>query len=369
MKDEELRDNLSLVRIPHIGDVQIAELIRHAGSAAAVFTMSRRQLEAIPGIGSVRAQAILQGYDPKSCEREIAFARKQDVQILIRGTAAYPGRLEHCQDAPHVLFFKGNTSLHQHRILSVVGTRSPTPYGRERTIELIASLADEQVMVVSGLAYGIDTIAHKEALQNKLLTVGVLAHGVDKIYPQANRSLANSMVMQGGLLTEFWQGSKPDKQNFPRRNRIVAGICDAVVVVESGEKGGSLITAEIANGYNRDVFAFPGKSNDLQSKGCNALIRNHQAQLISSGRELLESMNWLSTEKSRPERQTSLFPELNAEEKRIYDLVATAASVSIDQLHTQLPMRSSQLAAILLSLELKGLLHALPGKTYAAVVP
>lgn len=362
-----MRDNLTLVRIPQIGDVQIAKLLRVVGNATTLFKMNKRQLESIPGIGSIRAKAILEGNDPKSSEREILFAKRNGIEIIIRGTEQYPYRLDQCHDAPHLLFYKGNAPLHQQRILGVVGTRSPTTYGKERTMELIATLAGENIVVVSGLAYGIDTIAHTEALQMGLSTIGVLAHGLDKIYPSANRAMAMNMVVHGGLLTECWQGTKPEKQNFPKRNRIVAGLCDAVVVVESGEKGGSLITADIANSYHRDVFAFPGKSTDIQSKGCNDLIRNHQAQLISCGRDLLASMNWLTATKNSIERQPSLFPALNEEERRVYDLLAQFDTLSIDQLQGMIGMRSGFLAAILLSLELKGVLHVLPGKAYAVI--
>ena len=367
MTDDELRDNLSLVRIPHVGDVHISQLISYAGSATAVFKMSRKQLEAIPGIGAIRALSILEGHDPRRSEREILFAQKNGIEIIVRGTENYPHRLDQCHDAPHLLFYKGNVPLHQQRILGVVGTRSPTTYGKERAVELMASLAGENVLIVSGLAYGIDTIAHKEAMHMGMSTIGVLAHGLDKIYPAANRAMALAMVSNGGLLTECWQGTKPEKQNFPKRNRIVAGLCDAVVVVESGERGGSLITAGIANSYNRDVFAFPGKATDLQSKGCNHLIRNHQAQLISTGWDLLESMNWHSATKNSLPQQRSLFPELSEEEARIYNLIAAFDTLSIDQLQDSAGMRSSLLAAILLSLELKGVLHVLPGKAYAVI--
>ena len=369
MTVEELRDNLSLARIPHVGDVHIYQLIKYAGSATALFKMKRKQLEAIPGIGSIRAQAILEGHDPKSSEKEILFAQKNGIDIIIRGTEAYPHRLDQCHDAPHLFFYKGNAPLNHHRILAVVGTRSPTTYGKERTAELITSLSEENVIVVSGLAYGIDTIAHSQSMQMGLSTIGVLAHGLDKIYPSANRAMAMNMVFNGGLLTDCWQGTKPDKQNFPRRNRIVAGMCDAVVVVESRVKGGSLITADIANSYNRDVYAFPGKSTDPQSKGCNSLIRNHQAQLISSGSDLLESMNWMPVPKKNVERQRSLFPQLDEEEKRVYDLIAQFDSIPIDQLQGSIGVRYSHLAATLLSLELKGVLNVLPGKTYAVIPP
>jgi DNA processing protein len=367
MNDEELRDNLSLVRIPQIGSVHIAQLIKFAGSASEIFRMSRRRLEAIPGIGAVRAKAI-RAFDDHGCsEKEIIFSRRNGIQIIIRGEEQYPSRLEHCYDAPHVLFYKGNQSLDHARVVSIVGTRSPTTYGRDRTLDLLAALAGEDILVVSGLAYGIDTIAHKEALRLGMPTVGVLAHGLDKIYPHANRAMASEMILHGGLLTEFWQGTQPDRQNFPKRNRIVSGLADAIVVVESGEKGGSLITATIANSYNRDVFAFPGKTSDSQSRGCNELIRNHQAQLISSGTDLLNCMNWLSASTPQKIQQSQLFPNLEDDEKLVYDLLAMHESVNIDEIQASCGLRSSHLASVLLSLELKGLVEVMPGKAYALV--
>ncbi|MFN6375225.1 MAG: DNA-processing protein DprA [Chitinophagia bacterium] len=369
MTASELRDNLSLCRIPQIGDIYISQLIRYAGSASALFAMGRRRLELIPGIGSARANAILHFKDHVSSEKEIQFAQRNGIEIIVKGMKDYPSRLEHCHDAPHVLFFKGNQSLNHARIIGVVGTRSPTAYGRERTIELLSALSQENILVLSGLAYGIDTIAHQEALKAGLPTIGVLGHGLDKIYPYANRHIASEMLAHGGLLTEFWHGTKPDRQNFPKRNRIVSGLADALVVIESGEKGGSLITADIANSYNKDVFAFPGRVTDVHSKGCNELIRNHQAQLISSGRDLLEMMNWIPRSEKRGHVQPVLFPELGTEEKLIYDILHSNSPVPIDLLHGLSGLRSSELAAILLSMELKGIIHVLPGKTYALSVP
>lgn len=365
MTATELRDNLSLCRIPQIGDIYISQLIKHAGSASALFTMGRRRLELIPGIGSARANAILQFKDHVRSEKEISFAKRNGIEIIVKGMKEYPSRLEHCHDAPHVLFFKGNHSINHTRIIGVVGTRSPTAYGRERTIELLSALSKENILVLSGLAYGIDTIAHQEAMKVGLPTIGVLGHGLDKIYPFANRHIAGEMLAHGGLLTEFWHGTKPDRQNFPKRNRIVSGLVDALVVIESGEKGGSLITADIANSYNKDVFAFPGRVSDVHSKGCNELIRNHQAHLISSGRDLLEMMNWMPRTEKRGNIQPVLFPDLSPVEQSVYDILHTNSPVPIDLLHGLSGLRSSELAAVLLSMELKGIVHVLPGKTYA----
>jgi DNA processing protein len=224
-------------------------------------------------------------------------------------------------------------------------------------------------MVVSGLAYGIDTMAHKEALKNKLMTIGVLGHGLDKIYPPANRGLAAEMLQQGGLLSEFMQGTKPEKQNFPKRNRIVSGMADAVVVVESGEKGGSLITADIANGYNKDVLAYPGRATDPSSKGCNQLIRNHKANLITCGQDLVEFMNWIEDLPRPSHVQGPNAAALSAEEDIILSMISNHDPCPIDLLTNMSGLNPGLVAAHLLSLEMAGLITSLPGKLYGICHP
>jgi DNA processing protein len=266
-----------------------------------------------------------------------------------------------------LLYYRGTADLNTAKIISIVGTRNHSDYGKIVCEKLVEELNNQQVLVVSGLAYGIDTIAHKSALKNNLSTIGVLAHGLDRIYPPQNKTMAKQMVENGGLLTEFLSGTNPDKQNFPKRNRIVAGICDALVVIESGKKGGSLITAELANGYNKDVFAIPGRTNDIKSEGCNYLIQNNKASLISSGDDLLEIMNWKPVNKPANKKQRELFIEFTADEKIVVDILQQQDSLQIDQLYFKSGLSSSAMAAALLMLEMNGIVASLPGKVYKTI--
>lgn len=366
MNAEQLYYHLSLVLIPHIGDVHISILMEYFRDPKLIFQAKRKELESISGIGSVRANAIKSFSEFELVERELKFVEKNNINVLVKTEEGYPTKLKEFQDAPHVLFFKGSAALNGSKIVSIIGTRSPTSYGKERAIELIKTLSGKGVMVVSGLAYGIDTIVHKESLKAELPTLGVLGHGLDQIYPKVNRSLAVEMLQNGGLITEFMSKTKPDKQNFPLRNRIVSGIADAVVVVESGEKGGSLITANLANAYNKDVFAYPGRSIDPQSRGCNELIKSQRAMLINDGTDFLSFMNWQKESSRKKAIQSSLFYDLTQEESVLLSLFNGEKTLSIDQIHTLSNMKSSQVPLILLSLEMKGLVRILPGKIYAA---
>ncbi len=251
--------------------------------------------------------------------------------------------------------------------MSIVGTRNNTDYGRQMTESLIQGLQESNVIIISGLAYGIDTIAHKVALRNDLQTIGVMAHGLDRIYPPNNTSLAKDMSQQGGLLTEFRNGTKPDKHNFPLRNRIVAGICDALIVIESGLKGGSLITAELANGYNKDVFAIPGRTTDNYSEGCNFAISNNKAQLLTTAEELLQYMNWTDNKPKTKKLQRQLFIEFTDTEKIVYDLLSEKEAVHIDELFLKSKLSSSTVAAALLTLEMQNIVASMPGKLYRII--
>jgi DNA processing protein len=288
---------------------------------------------------------------------------------LVKGNQGYPPKLEDCIDAPHVLYFKGSSDLLNKRVVSVVGTRSPSQYGKDRVVELMAVLGQYDVLLVSGLAYGIDTMAHKEALKNNLATIGVLGHGLDQVYPHENRQLAAEMLEHGGLLSEFMQGVKPEKQNFPRRNRIVSGMADAVVVVESGSKGGSLITADIANSYNKDVLAYPGRATDPCSKGCNQLIRSHKANLITCGQDLVEFMNWVEDLPPRSKVKASFDVCLSAEDHAILSIINTHDPCPIDLITNMSGLNPGLVAAHLLSLEMAGLITNLPGKLYGICHP
>lgn len=356
---------LALTQVPQIGCVLARALTDAFGSASAVFSASKKELCQVDGISEIKASNLKGFTDFSLCEKEWAFAQKHDIQVLFLNDEKYPKRLLNCYDPPTVLFHKGAANLNAGRIINIIGTRNQTDYGRAVVEKLIEYLAAHNVLVVSGMAFGVDTQAHKACIKNNVPTVAVLAHGLDSLYPAENAKLARQMLAQeGGLLTEFWSETKPDKHNFPTRNRVVAGLCDATVVIETDIKGGSMITAELAIGYNRDVFAFPGKVTDPKSRGCNDLIRRNKAGLVTSGEELLEAMNWMPQPEKKPKIQRSLFIELTPQEKMIVDLLSTQESMHIDELNLKSGLNASAAAGALLTLELQGVVISMPGKLY-----
>lgn len=359
----DLLYQIALTLVPNIGDVRAKALLEVFGDASSVFKAPKKQLENIEGIGTIAANSVKHFNDFKICEEEIAFIEKNKITPLFIKDENYPQRLLNCYDSPTLLYYKGNADLNTQKIISIVGTRNNSDYGKATCENLIKELAEENVLIISGLAFGIDTIAHKASLKNNLKTVGVMAHGLDKIYPAQNKSLAKEMLSHGGLLTDFMSGTNPDRQNFPSRNRIVAGSCDALIVIESSVKGGSLITAEIANGYNKDVFAIPGRVNDLRSEGCNYLIRSNKSLLITCADDLLHIMNWKEAPK-KAKQQRELFIELTPEEKIITDILAQQDSIQIDQLYFKSGLSSSAVANALLMLEMQGVVSSHPGKVF-----
>ncbi|MEO8961952.1 MAG: DNA-processing protein DprA [Ginsengibacter sp.] len=364
MMQKELVYQIALTLIPNIGDVNAKALVNHFGSAEAIFQAPKKQLEAIDGIGTVRANSIKNFRNFEKAEDEIQFIKKYKIAPLFLTDNDYPQRLLNCYDSPPLLYYKGNANLNHTKLVAIVGTRNNDDYGKSICEKLIEELSAEEVIIVSGLAFGIDSIAHKASLKNNLQTIGVLAHGLDRVYPSQNTSLARQMIANGGLLTEFKSSTIPDKQNFPGRNRIVAGISDAIIVIESGLKGGSLITAELANGYNKDVFAVPGRAEDTRSEGCNYLIKNNKANLLTCADDLLESMGWKKTKKSSPKKQRELFIELSEDEKVIVDILQAHEHVQIDELYFKSKLSSSGVAQALLLLEMQGVVSSLPGKVY-----
>jgi len=362
--NDELLYRISLTLVPGIGDIQAKLLIEKFGSAGNVFYASKHHLEMVEGIGFIKASAIKKFCNFKIAENEIKFIEQNNISALYFKDVGYPVRLTHYADSPVMLYYKGNADLNSSKIISVIGTRNNSTYGKEFCEAFIKELPAD-VLVVSGLAYGIDTIAHKEALKNNLKTVGVVAHGLHTIYPFANKSLSQSMLEHGGLLTDFFSFSKPDRENFPKRNRIIAGMCDAVLVVESGVKGGSIITAEIAVSYNKDIFAIPGKINDEKSKGCNSLIKRNIAQLVTTPNDISSYMNWKPIQKKKNQTQRQLFVELSPQEEKIASIIRNE-EVSIDKLLTT-GLSSGEIAGALLSLEMQGLINSLPGKRYSWV--
>jgi DNA processing protein len=363
----DLLYQIALTLIPNIGDVHAKALVNIYGDAQSVFKAKKKELEAIEGIGTIRANSIKAFTDFTSSETEIKFIEKYKIAPLFITGKNYPQRLLNCYDSPVLLYYRGTADLNTTKIVSIVGTRSNSEYGKSVCEKLIEELTGQNIIVVSGLAFGIDTIAHKAALKNNLQTVGVLAHGLDRIYPTQNKTLAKQMTEQGGLLTDFISNTNPDKQNFPKRNRIVAGMCDALIVMESGKKGGSLITAELANGYNKDVFAIPGKTTDTKSEGCNYLIKQNKASLITGAEDLIELMNWDPKEKTTKKKQRELFIELTPDEKIIIDILQQRENIQIDELYFKSGLSSSAVATALLMLEMQNVVQSLPGKIYKLI--
>lgn len=362
--NNELLYQVALTQVPNIGDVHAKTLVNLYGEASAVFKAPKRQLERIEGIGSVRAGNIRSFSNFKSCEAEIDFIEKYKISPLFINSKNYPQRLLNCYDSPALLYYRGIADLNAPRIITIVGTRNNSEYGKLVCEKLVEALKEQDILIVSGLAFGIDSIAHKAALKNGLQTVAVLAHGLDRIYPPQNKNLARQMTENGGLLTDFRSGINPDRQNFPKRNRIAAGICDGLVVIESAKKGGSLITAELANSYNKDVFAIPGRTTDTRSEGCNYLVKNNKAVLITNGDDLLETMNWKPLSKPNPKKQRELFIELSTDERIIVDILQQKDHFQIDELYIKSGLSSSAAAAAILMLEMQGILVSLPGKIY-----
>lgn len=362
---EDLLYKIAISLIPGIGSVTARNLIAYVGSVEGIFREKEKNLLKIPGIGEINALRIVNQGVMDQAKKEIDFIHKNQIRPYFYLDENYPTRLKNCSDAPIILYFKGNANLNESRVISIVGTRNATNYGREVCDELIRNFAEKNypILVVSGLAYGIDVQAHKSCLKYNVSTVGVLAHGLDTVYPSLHASVAAKMLEIGGLLSDFPSDTKIDRQNFLRRNRIIAGLADATIIVESAEKGGALVTADIANSYNRDVFAFPGRSTDVYSRGCNKLIKLNEAILIENQTDIEKAMNWDIKANQGKAVQTSLFVELTSEEQKLVDLLK-GGDRFIDEMtiETKLPM--SKVSALLLGLEFSGLVSSLPGKMY-----
>lgn len=364
LMNPELLYQLALTLVPNIGDVQAKILLQYFGNASSIFKARQSELEKIEGIGSVRAKSIKEFDDFQIAETEIKFIEKYKIKTLFLTDEEYPQRLLNCYDAPTLLFYKGKADLNTSKVVGIVGTRNYTEYGKQFTDELVEGLSAQEILIVSGLAIGIDAFAHKAALKYNLPTVGVVGHGLDKIYPPVNTSLAKDMVKHdGGLLSEFFSGTKPDKHNFPLRNRIVAALCDATIVVETNAKGGSMITAKLADAYNRDVFAVPGRTTDHKSSGCNYLIKNNKAILLTDANDLMEVMGWVD-KRPKARKQKELFIELTPEERILVQLMQEKETVHIDEINFKTGISSSAVAAALLNLELQGIIGSMPGKMY-----
>lgn len=361
---KNLKYQIGLSLIPKIGCVNAKKLLAYCGSAEAVFVEKKRNLTNIPGIGEAIAKEILNQKILDRAIEEIEFMERNRIKPLFFSHKDYPERLKHCADSPIMLYFKGSSNLNTQKIIGIVGTRNATEYGKRICNEIVEGLTAYNPLIISGLAYGVDVCAHKAAMQNNLETVGVVAHGLDRIYPQIHKSIAENMLGKGGVLTEFMQGTIPDRENFPQRNRIVAGMIDALIVIESGKKGGALITADIANSYNRDVFAIPGRSGDIYSKGCNFLIKTNRAALIEDARDVAYMLSWDVEKEKKKQHQRELFIELTNDEEKIVKVIKESEEIGIDSLCLKSTMPMSSVSAILLNLEFKGVVKSLPGKQY-----
>lgn len=362
----DLLYKVALTMVPNIGAVLAKNLLEHFGDAQSVFGASIKQLATVESMGEVNARSIIKFEDYTLAEQELNFIHKYNIQPLFITDKAYPQKLLNCFDAPTLLYYKGSADLNASKVISIIGTRSNTDYGKQITDALVEGLKDYNPLIVSGLAFGIDALAHKAAIQNNLSTVGVLAHGLHTIYPAQHKEMAKEMIENGGILSEFTSGVKADKHNFPRRNRIVAGMADATIVIETALRGGSMITAELANNYNRDVFAVPGKVNDSKSAGCNYLIKNNKAILLTDAQQLIEEMHW-DTTVVKKKQQRELFIEVTPEEQKIIDILKEKDAVHIDELYLRSGLSSSSVAGALLGLELQNVVLSMPGKRYKLV--
>lgn len=365
--EQDLLYKIGLSLINGIGSINAKKLLAYVGSAEGIFKEKKHNLQKIPGIGKFLSGEITHTEALQLAEKEIGFISKHQIKALFYTDNEYPRRLKQCEDSPIILYIKGNCSLDQPRILSIVGTRRASPYGLENCKNLISDLTEKghKILIVSGLAFGIDIAAHKNALKMNQETVAVLGHGLNIIYPSIHRAIAKDMIGKGALVTELPSTASLDPAHFVKRNRIIAGLADATIVIESAKKGGSLITAEIANSYNRDVFAFPGRVNDKYSEGCNHLIKTNQAALIESANDLEYILGWEIEKKKQPV-QGQLFVELNAEEEKVMKILSEQGKTPIDMISLETELPVSKVSSILLKLEFSGLVMSHPGKVYEA---
>ena len=365
--EKEIFYRLALIHFPNYGNYNIKKLIRLCGSATALF---EKPQAVASKLYRYRSNLQLPKID-KSIEQfvtnELKQAQRHGIKICFFDDEDYPERLQNCNDAPYFFYYKGNSCFNERKCVAIVGTRNASNYGKDVVKKIVEDLAPLNICIISGLARGIDTCAHEEALQKNLNTVAVLGCGLSMVYPNENIKLAQHILEQGGaLVSEFPFDAMPDRMNFPKRNRVIAGLSDAVVVAESQEKGGSIITAEIAHSYNRDVFAVPGSIFQKSQQGCHELIRNNVAALICSGKDMIEMMNW--DQQETPNKQTKLFPDLSGEEEIILDIIRTEQGANIDKISGKLPeLNASRIASLLLTMELKGVIECKPGKVYTTI--
>ena len=368
--EQDVIHAITLTRIGFYNMASMLDLLRRAGSATAIMEHSADIRQLVPDASPRLVEAFRNSGDAAHrAEVEDAWAMEHGVRVLCYGSSDYPQRLNDCPDAPLVLYYKGNADLNQQRVINIVGTRRCTVYGQDIIRRFVADLRQlcPRVLIVSGLAYGVDICAHRQALQQGFETVGVLAHGLDDLYPTAHRDTAVQMLHQGGLVTEFMTQTRADKMNFVRRNRIVAGMADATLLIQSAAKGGGLITCDIAQNYGRDVFAFPGPVDVEECRGCNNLIRDNGAGLITSAEDFVNAVNWNDhrlLEATRMGIERQLFPDLSAEEQTVVDVLSATNDLQVNLLTVKTGIPISRLSALLFTLEMKGVVRSLAGGMY-----
>ena len=367
MSENEIIALLRLLRVPNIGDVTAKKLIASCGSPTAIFEDKPHHLLKLEGIGKATLKGLHERKHRLAAEREFEFIKSNDIGVSCFWDADYPHYLKHCIDAPVLLFKKGNIAIEGQKIISVVGTRNVTSHGLAFCESLIAEIAPLNPIIVSGFAYGVDIAVQRAAINHGLQTIGCLAHGLNQIYPRAHNKYRAGVERNGGFMTEFWSTSTPERENFLRRNRIIAGISEATIVVESGEKGGSLVTADIANSYNRDVFAVPGRATDMYSIGCNNLIKQQKAHLLTSAADLIYLLGWEIDKKPKREIQKQLFVELDAIEEKIYTYLQAQGKQLLDTLALECKLPIFKASSTLIAMEMKGVIRPLPGKMFEAI--
>ena len=367
MSRDEIIAVLRLQHVPNIGDITAKKLISNCGSPSLIFEDKLHHLLKIDGIGSATLKGLMDMEHLVAAEAEYEFLGEQEIDLHYFMGDSYPSYLKHCIDSPILLFSQGNIDLNKQKIISVVGTRNITSYGTAICEQLIEELAPLNPIIVSGFAYGVDICVQKAAVRYGLQTIGCLAHGLNQIYPKIHKKYVSEVNKNGGFFTEFWSTSQPDRENFLKRNRIIAGMAEATIVVESAEKGGSLVTADIANSYNRDVFAVPGRIQDKFSSGCNNLIKQQKAHMLTSAADLIYMLGWELEEKKATTIQKQLFVDLDDTEKEIYNYLQQGGKQMLDSIALDCKLPIFKVSSTLLNMEMKGVVRPLPGKLFEAI--
>lgn len=367
MTENELIATLRLQHAPYIGDISAKKLIAKCGSPSAIFKDRLRNLQKIDGVGSFKLRGLFDAEHLEAAEAEYEFVKKNGIEYSYFMDADFPTYLKHCIDGPILLFKRGNIDLTDKKIISIVGTRKVTSYGMAFCEELIEAIAPLDPIIVSGFAYGVDICAQRAAVKHDLQTIGCLAHGLNQIYPKVHSRFVPDVEKNGGFFTEFWSTSNPDRENFLKRNRIIAGMSEATIVIESAEKGGSLVTADIANSYNREVFAVPGRAKDKYSSGCNNLIKQQKAHILTSAADLLYHLGWEVEKNATPVVQKQLFVELDDTEKAIYSYLQKDGKQLLDSISLECQIPIFKVSSTLVNMEMKGVIRPLPGKLFEAI--